>query len=185
MKEIWKDIPGYYGIYEASTFGRIRTKAGKTTWSSRYNCPRIWRQRILQQKMTPDKHGRIDPRVSLYKDGVGKTYLVSRLVAATFLGNSGEGLTVNHIDGNPMNNRIENLEFLTLADNIRHGFNTGLYAVSQETVLVAQDGTRRSFRSMSSASRFLGRNVGYISGTIKAGRRIKDACGNAYEVIAP
>ena len=45
-KEMWKDIPNYEGIYQASTFGRIRTCEGKTTYTKRHGI-RHWKQRIL------------------------------------------------------------------------------------------------------------------------------------------
>ena len=55
----------------------------------------------------------------------GKTALVHRLVASAYLGDV-TGLTVNHIDGNPSNNHVSNLEIVTMQENIRHAFNTGL-----------------------------------------------------------
>ena len=49
--EIWKDIPIYLGLYEASNFGRIRSKEGKMTLSVRSNkkVKRVWKQRIIKQ----------------------------------------------------------------------------------------------------------------------------------------
>ena len=55
----------------------------------------------------------------------GKLVLVHRLVASTYLGDV-TGLTVNHIDGNPSNNHVSNLEIVTMQENIRHAFKTGL-----------------------------------------------------------
>lgn len=52
---------------------------------------------------------------------------MARLVAMTWCEGYKEGLTVNHINGNPMDNRAENLEWITRAENIRHGFKVGLY----------------------------------------------------------
>ena len=124
--ERWSDIPGYEGLYQASTLGRIRTCEGKTTSSARF-AKRVWKQRIMKQKLNANRKGRIDARVSLWKDGKEKTWLVSRLVAMTWVAGYAEGLTVNHIDGNPMNNACDNLEWLTRAANIQHGFKTGLY----------------------------------------------------------
>ena len=94
---VWKEIPGYEGIYEASSSGEIRTSVGKTTWSSRFNCPRVWKQRILKQKIYQAKgRTRSDARVTLYKDGKPKDFLVARLVAETFLGTPENKMTVNH-----------------------------------------------------------------------------------------
>lgn len=124
--ELWKDIPGYEGLYQASNKGHIRTSAGKVTKSARF-AKRVWKQRIMKPKAAANKKGRIDLRVELWKDGNHKTYLVSRLIALTWCEGYKEGLTVNHKNGNQLDNRAENLEWLTLCDNIRHAFATGLY----------------------------------------------------------
>lgn len=64
MTEIWKDVVGYENIYEVSSYGRVRTTIGKTTYTERHGV-RHWKQRYLKNK-TPK--GR-DVRVSLWKDG--------------------------------------------------------------------------------------------------------------------
>lgn len=125
--EQWKMIPGYEGLYEASTLGQIRSAEGKITSNARYS-RRVWKQRIIKQKYVNRKTGKCrDARVCLWKDGKEKTHLVSRLVAMTWCNGYADGLTVNHKDGNPLNNNYKNLEWMSLADNIRHGFKNGLY----------------------------------------------------------
>ena len=101
MSENWKAIPGYEGLYEASTLGRIRTAEGKTTSSRRF-FKRVWKQRILKGRA-----------VSLWKDGKEKDWLVARLVAMTWIDGYCEGMTVNHKDRNRFNNNIDNLEWLS------------------------------------------------------------------------
>ena len=129
--EQWRDIPGYEGLYQASTDGRIRTAKGKTTASSRFPV-RVWKQRIMKFKyQTRKSGGKKDARVCLWKEGKEKTFLVARLVALAWCDGYEDGLTVNHKDGDPLNNHPENLEWISLADNIRHGFKTGLYSKSQ------------------------------------------------------
>lgn len=61
----------------------------------------------------------------------GKTTLVHRLVASAYLGDV-TGLTVNHIDGNPSNNHISNLEIVTMQENIHHAFKTGLSKIGEK-----------------------------------------------------
>lgn len=124
--EQWKDIPGYEGLYQASTQGRIRTCEGKITSSARFE-KRVWKQRILKQKLCKNRKGRTDARVSLWKDRKEKTWLVSRLVALTWCDGYADGLTVNHKNGNPLDNSAQNLEWMTRAANIQHGFKNGLY----------------------------------------------------------
>lgn len=166
MEEIWKPIPGYEGIYEASSLGRIRTADGKTTSNARYSV-RVWKQRVLKPKVHPRSCGKLDQRVNLWKDGKEETYLVSRLVAMAFLPAPYEKLTVNHINGDPMDNRVENLEWCTIQENIQHAFRTGLQANSVKAVtLEYKNGLSIEFASMAEASRYLGRNHGYVSGRI-------------------
>ena len=66
-------------------------------------------------------------RVSLWKDRKEKTWLVARLVALTWCDGYADGLTVNHKNGNPLDNSAQNLEWMTRAANIQHGFKNGLY----------------------------------------------------------
>lgn len=122
----WRDIPGYEGLYQASNLGQIRTCEGKITSNARYG-KRVWKQRIMKQKLCKNAKGRIDARVILWKDGKERTWLVSRLVALTWCDGYADGLTVNHINGNTLDNSAVNLEWITRKANIQHGFKTGLY----------------------------------------------------------
>lgn len=173
--ELWREIPGYEGIYEASTEGRIRTCEGKVTSTARYP-RRVWKQRVLKQKITRNKKGRFDARVNLWKDGKEKTFLVSRLVALAWVDGHAPGLTVNHIDGNHLNNRADNLEWQTLADNIRHGFSTGLYT-TKKPIRLERDGVVYDFDSYAAAGRHIGRGNGYVSFCLKCNRPIVGADG--------
>ena len=178
---MWKDIPGYEGIYEASTSGEIRTVFGKTTWSSRFNCERVWQQRILKQKVSqPKGRSRSDARVTLYKDGKPKTCLVSRLIAATFLGDH-QDLTVNHKDGNPLNNDVSNLEWLTKLENTQHACENGLCDIHKKPVSLRNVETKEvyDFSSLKEASLFLGKSVGYVSDAIIKDRTI----AYPYEIV--
>lgn len=174
MSKAWKDIPGYEGIYEASTAGEIRTALGKTTWSSRYNKPRVWQQRVLKPKITkPKNRTRRDARVNLYKDGEVKTHLVARLIAETFLG-SPNGMTVNHKDGNPLNNEVSNLEWITGIENTRHANRTGLRDVLKQSVILRNTDTGETlkFESLTSASLYIGKCKGYLSQAIRRGQSL-------------
>lgn len=177
--EVWKDIPGYEGIYQASTNGNIRTTIGKTTSNARYDV-RHWKSRVLKGRGDNYATGK---RVTLWKDGVRKEWLVARLVAITFLGASPEGFTVNHKDGNRFNNTVENLEWLSLGDNIRHGFETGLYH-TQKPVSVESYGIQYDFRSMAQLDRFLGRRPGYTSNSVKKSRSVlTDFNGHRFLIV--
>ena len=126
MMEEWKEIPGYEGLYEASNMGEIRSCEGKTTSNAR-NVRRVWKQRIIKQKLSKGSKGRSDFRVELWKDGKHSTLLVSRLIALAWCEGYQEGWTVNHKNGITTDNRADNLEWLSHGDNIRHGFANGFY----------------------------------------------------------
>jgi len=159
--EEWKSIPGYEMLYEASNKGRIRTCEGKVTSNARCS-HRVWRQRIMKQKCTENAKGRKDYRVSLWKEGHEKTWLVSRLIAMTFCNGYEEGMTVNHIDGNPLNNNASNLEWCSLEENIQKGFSAGLFSTPKPVTLIDPGGIEHKFESIASATRFLGKGNSYL-----------------------
>lgn len=181
MEELWKDIPGYERLYQASTHGRIRTCDGKVTSSSRFS-RRVWKQRILKQKITKNSKGRFDARVELWSGAEHKTLLVARLIAITWCNGFKDGMTVNHIDGNSMNNNADNLEWISLADNIRHGFETGLYKMQKKCVLVDEYGKRQIYRSQVQASRSIGRSNGYIANKLYRNKPIVSSDGKIYQI---
>ena len=182
--EIWKPIPGYEGIYEASNLGRIRSVPGKITSNARYE-KRVWKTRVLKPKRQTSRC-RGDGRVSLWKNGVQKDHLISRLVASAWLGKPEDGMTVNHINGDWKDNRPENLEWVTLEDNIRHGFRTGLYSSVQKTVILEDEisGDKIQFVSMASVDRFLDRATGYTSCATKHNRTLTSKNGSRFIVRA-
>lgn len=120
MKEIWKDIVGYEGIYEVSNTGKVRTHKDKTTLSDRHGI-RKWKQRELKQKVSKDN----SCRVSLWKNKKEQTWLVHRLVALSFIPKIPGKEYINHIDGSRLNNTVENLEWCNHKENNNHAFDTG------------------------------------------------------------
>jgi hypothetical protein len=179
--EDWKDIPGYEGIYEASTLGQIRTHRNKVTYTVKHGT-RHWKQRILK----PKSNGKMGYRVNLWKDGKMTEWLVARLVCMTFHGLPKEGHTVNHINGDRWDNHIENLEWLSLADNIRHGFETGLYTSQKPVKFISlNDREDMEFKSQAEAARFLNKSNQYISDRIntKKNRICADADGKQYLIL--
>ena len=107
MKEVWKDIQGYEGLYQVSNLGNVK--------SLNYN--RTGEERII----TPVKSGRGYLCVSLYKNGIHKKFLIHRLIAQVFIENPENLPQVNHIDENKRNNRVENLEWCTNKYNVCYG----------------------------------------------------------------
>ncbi|MCK1976039.1 NUMOD4 motif-containing HNH endonuclease [Jeotgalicoccus huakuii] len=165
MMEIWKDVVGYEGLYEVSNHGRVRTHKDKTTYSSLHGI-RKWKQRILKEK---NPNGR-DVRVSLWKNKTDKSYLVHRLVALAFIPEIPGKRSINHIDGNPRNNHVSNLEWCDHRENNNHAFDNNLMTSNKNVFLLnTETGESHYFRSLSKASQFLGRKPGYLSGKLKKG----------------
>ena len=171
-EEIWKDIPGYKGYYQASNLGQIRSLKFWSNVHKKY----YDRIKILSPKpstKSTSHSGKIGTgyRVDLHKNGDVKGYLVARLVAFTFLGfPPDENYTVEHKNGNRLDNRVENLEWMTRGDNIRAGFENNLYS-TQKTVYIIDktSGEKTLYRSLSLASKKIGRSHNYIGCKIKKG----------------
>ena len=130
--------------------------------------------------------------VTLWKDGKHKDWLVARLVCTTFHGTVNENLsikqrmTVNHKDGNRFNNNIENIEWLTIGDNIRHAFENGLMHTQKRICLInIETQYGQIFKSYAEASRYLGKNHGYVSDRIiKHKNTFTDTEGTQYELFS-
>lgn len=99
-EKIWKDIKGYEGLYQISSEGEVLN---------------VNRQGIKKPRLDKDGYFLID----LSKNNQATTFRLNRLVAKHFLDipNNADELAVDHIDGNRQNNRVDNLQWLTLQDN--------------------------------------------------------------------
>lgn len=176
MKEIWKDVAGYEEMYEVSNFGKVRTHKNKKTWSTQYQSWRTWKQRELKNK-TPN--GR-NVRVTLWKNGKSNDYLVHRLVAQAFIPMIYGKQDINHIDGNPKNNRVDNLEWCNHLENNNHAFDNDLIKTRKRITLIKTENKKEFyFESMAKASVFLGKNTGYLSGVCKNNKDIVTDKNNA------
>ena len=102
MKEIFKDVLGYEGMYQVSNLGRIK--------SLKYG-----REIILKATLDSDSYY----RVNLSKEGKQKTKRVHQLVVVAFLNHvpNGNDLVVDHIDFNKTNNNLSNLRIVTHREN--------------------------------------------------------------------
>lgn len=116
--EIWKDIPNYEGLYQASNYGRIRSldRVRKYKSSNQYG-DYVMIQNIKGRILKPIDIGKGYYRVTLSK----KPFFIHRIVWVTFNGRIPEGYEINHIDENPSNNRLDNLELVTHKENMNWG----------------------------------------------------------------
>ncbi len=114
----WRDIKGYEGLYQVSDTGLVRSVDRMTTGN---------RNRMLKGKLLSQGTNTFGYFVvALCKDGKARTKRVHRLVAEAFLPCDNERPYINHKDGNPQNNQVDNLEWCTQKENVQHAYDTGL-----------------------------------------------------------
>lgn len=118
MKEIWKDIEGYEGLYQVSTKGRVMKLAREFYRSN--GCIIRYKQRILQLQKRKD--GYIG--VSLLRMYKKQSFLVHRLVAKAFIPNPDNLKYINHKNEIKTDNCVENLEWCTSSYNNSYGTHT-------------------------------------------------------------
>jgi hypothetical protein len=101
--EVWKDVVGYEGLYQVSNLGNVKSfKCGK--------------ERILK----PVFNGAGYYQIGLYKNKETKIFRVHQLIAISFLGyvsDEAQKVVVDHIDNNPLNNKLDNLQVITKREN--------------------------------------------------------------------
>lgn len=144
--EEWRNVFGYEGLYLVSNKGRV--------WSIRSG-------RLMSSRA--DKRRRCT--VSLRKDKVSKNIVLARLVATAFIRIPFLYEEINHIDENPSNNNVENLEWVTHKENCNYGTRIKRIAEKQSIPIIqlTMDGEFvQRHSSMQSASRSLGYDAGHI-----------------------
>jgi hypothetical protein len=101
MEEIYKDIPGYDGLYQVSNMGNVKILNYRSTN----------KERILKANTSSNAY----LRVCLYKNGKQKVIAIHQLVAMAFLGHipNGKSIVVDHIDNNKLNNHVSNLQIVS------------------------------------------------------------------------
>ena len=109
-QEIFKDIPGYEGMYQVSNQGRVKS----------FKC--YPQGKIL--RLNKNSNGYY--QVILCQSGVRKALKVHILVMLAFVGERLDEMEVNHKDGIKTNNHVDNLEYCTSSENRQHAYDTGL-----------------------------------------------------------
>lgn len=122
MKEIWKDIPDYEGVYQVSNLGRIRSldryiKRGKSGFFKEGQI----------QKLQNNGNGYLYKQ--LKHEGRYRNFYIHRLVLMVFIGERPDGMVICHKDGDTTNNNLNNLRYDTPLENnidqFRHGIEKG------------------------------------------------------------
>ncbi len=165
MQENWKDIKGYEQSYQVSNLGRVKSLS-RTIMKSN-NTIMYVKERILKTR----RHNNGYYMVTLYKNQTPKLCTIHRLVAKAFIDNPENKSTVNHLDGDKLNNHVDNLEWCTQQENITHSNRPGL---TKNKVAVNQydlDGNFiQKFESVRSAGKTLKINTSHIGSVCRGNR---------------
>ena len=155
--EYWKAIEGFEGEYSISTTGKVASNKSNLILKSR-----------------KDRYGYL--LVTLWFKGKAYTKKIHRLVAIAFIDNPNNLETVNHIDGIKTNNNLDNLEWLSIADNHRHGFYTGLHTVGENRI--AGKAPKLNNETVLQIKQLIKEGHGNTS----IGKKFKVSCGCIYSI---
>ena len=120
--EIWKDVVGYEGHYEVSSYGRVRSVDRYVNTAILHSDAVFRKGRLLKQNKKRNGYLTVD----LSKDNKVRTISVHRIVAVAFIPKIDGKNVVNHINLNKLDNRVENLEWVTNKENSLHAASHGV-----------------------------------------------------------
>ena len=182
-EEIWKDVPGYDGLYQISSFGRVKRLNGTVN--------NFHEDRILKTKYK--KHGYAF--VCLCKNGKLKYFHVHRLVGIAFIPNPENKPQINHKNGIKTDCNIKNLEWCTASENGLHSYRIlnrkhiakkGLETKASKQVMQMNfEGTSvYVWQSCSDASRYYGVSCTTIQKCCRGGYGTKSSIGYRWKFIS-
>jgi len=127
MTEVWKDIPDYENLYQVSNLGNVKALSKTRKTGKKGSTIRFYEEKILKTSNF-SKNGY--KSVSLSFLGKTKTFTVHRLICITFLKNDLKYKSINHKDGDKLNNNVLNLEWCSSSQNSLHAFKMGFQKCS-------------------------------------------------------
>lgn len=173
---VYKDIPGYEGLYRVSNFGDV------------VSCSRIMftgsgknrRSFVSKEKLLHPSDCKGYKVVNLRKDNKTRRFGVHQLVMWAFVGVQEKGIEVRHLNSNPSDNRLENLAYGTKSDNMQDAVKVGTLVFSrsklsrQDVIDIAKD--KRTLREIAEAFNC---HIGTVQ-AIKTKKSFKDFSGKVY-----
>lgn len=170
--EIWKDVPGFEGYYQASNKGRIKSLDRYIQYPT---YKRIFYGRILQQFQEKGGYTSCSPLVNDVKKMRARCH---RVIAMAFIPNPNGLSHVNHINGCKYDNRPDNLEWCTPLQNTQHAIRTGLLDVRIKIYEYDTSGKfTREWGSITDAAKFYHRTPATIVYNMKSG---SEPCAGRY-----
>src|SRR5690625_5243285 len=157
VREVWKDVSGYDGVYKIINLGRIKSVDRINGKGARI--------KVKVLKIMKNKSGYLT--VHLYNGSRKniKLHYIHRLVAQEFLGDSDE--TVNHKDGVKTNNNVDNLEWVSHSKNIKHAYKKGLMKRTGRVYITKPSGEKIMKNTYKSCSEYFGFKDGWIQHRVK------------------
>lgn len=150
MKEVWKPVVGYEGLYEVSSEGRVKSL------SRVVKAPRNTTRLLGERLLTPTTEKEGYKVVGLRVNGKLSQKRVHRLVAEAFLNNPEEKTQVNHINEIKSDNKLSNIEWSTSKENSNHGTRIARIVEKRSIPLIAtsiESGEEIHFKSSMEAER--------------------------------
>lgn len=170
-KTEWRDVPGWEGLYEVSSDGRVRSCKDRLDYRCNYK----------EKKLT--LVGGRYLYVGLYDSPRKELVAVHRLVGKAFIDNPNNKPEINHINGIRTDNRVENLEWVTREENEEHARKTGLHdeeVLHRSKAVISVNlitGEKTEYPSANAAAR----SIGIDQGTVSRVARRKGKCTYDYD----
>lgn len=184
--EIWKPIQGYEGQYEVSNCGRVKSLERWSTDKNGAKRPVHEKTLTLHKSKVTTRHPRARYHVELWRCNRRRVPSIHRLVAMYFIPNPEGKPQVNHIDGDPSNNNVANLEWVTSSENNKHAYANNLTTPPCRKPIRGINnitGKIVEFASSGEASRYFNVTAANIRAALKGYGRSKGACGYRWEYI--
>lgn len=150
--EVWKPVKGYEDRYMVSNLGRLKSLFWKVSDKHKY----AGQEHLLSPGISEGKkYSKGHLKTVLSKNGKTKCVYIHRIVYETFIGDFKEGYCIDHKDGNPLNNNVENLHLVTPRENVMNP-NTFKNFISKHAKKVIIQETGQIFDSIEDTRKYFG-----------------------------